>query len=114
MGDLSAPQSSIRESHSLLQQRECSLALKYPLHPGPTEDKTYRPDPSHPQDCSGGTNRSVFKDVMGHQDKHILYEDLNHPSQLNVQVDLEAKCYLRYLLQMDEDGDLEDAPDLIL
>jgi hypothetical protein len=27
---------------------------------------------------------------------------------------LEAKCYLRYLLQMDEDGDLEDAPDSIL
>jgi hypothetical protein len=56
----------------------------------------------------------VFKDVMGHQDKHILFKDLDRPSQLNVQVDLEAKPYLQYLLQMDEDGDLEDAPDSIL
>jgi len=29
-------------------------------------------------------------------------------------VDSEAKRYLRYLLQTDEDGDLEDAPDSIL
>jgi chemotaxis response regulator CheB len=56
----------------------------------------------------------VFKDVMGHQDKHVLFEDLDRPSQLNVQVDLEAKPYLQYLLQVDEDGDLEDAPDSIL
>jgi hypothetical protein len=55
----------------------------------------------------------VFKDVTGHQDKHVLYEDLNRPSQLNVQVDSEAKRYLQYLLQTDEDGDLEDAPDSI-
>jgi hypothetical protein len=56
----------------------------------------------------------VFQDVMGHQDKHVLFKDLDRPSQLNVQVDSEAKCYLRYLLQTDEDGDLEDAPDSIL
>jgi hypothetical protein len=36
----------------------------------------------------------VFKDVMGHQDKHVLYKDLNCPSQLNVQLGLEAKRYL--------------------
>jgi hypothetical protein len=51
---------------------------------------------------------------MGHQDKHVLFEDLDRPSQLNIQVDSEAKRYLQYLLQMDEDGDLEDAPDSIL
>jgi hypothetical protein len=33
---------------------------------------------------------------------------------LNVQLGLEAKRYLWYLLQMDEDGNLEDAPDSIL
>jgi hypothetical protein len=56
----------------------------------------------------------VFKDVMGHQDKHVLYKDLDRPSQLNVQVDSEAKRYLRYLLQMDEDGNLDYASDSIL
>jgi hypothetical protein len=33
----------------------------------------------------------VFQDVMGHQDKHGFYDDLNQPSQLNVQMDFEAK-----------------------
>jgi hypothetical protein len=34
----------------------------------------------------------VFQDVMGHQDKHVLFEDLDRPSQLNVQVDSEQNA----------------------
>jgi hypothetical protein len=31
---------------------------------------------------------------MGHQDKHGFFDDLDQPSQLNVQMDFEAKWYL--------------------
>lgn len=42
-----------------------------------------------------------FVHVDGHKDRHMRYQDLNPFEKLNVQMDMEAKRYLRFLIDKD-------------
>ncbi len=41
----------------------------------------------------------VFQEVKGHQDCNHAFDMLDHPSQLNVYADADAKQYLPHLIE---------------
>jgi len=42
----------------------------------------------------------IFWEIKGHQDDHKEYEELDQPSQMNVEADRAAKAYLRRLIRL--------------
>jgi len=44
----------------------------------------------------------IFWEIKGHQDNHKDYDELDRPSQMNVEVDRAAKAYLCQLIRLPE------------